>query len=136
MLFASFDFVVFFLPVLLAYWLLAKRPVLRWLWLLGASYFFYAWWRADFAALLLFSTAVGWLGGRAMEKARAPGPRLWILLGTLAFNIGQLVFFKYLGFFARSFTDAFAGLGIAVDVRFTDLVLPVGISFYTFQSLT
>ena len=134
MLFNSIEFVVFFVVVYGLYLVLSHRAqnVL----LLLASYLFYGWWDWRFLSLIWLSTLVDYLAGLGMERAPTQKRRkLWLLL-SLAFNLGLLGTFKYMGFFARSFADAFAGLGIAVDVRFTDLVLPVGISFYTFQSLT
>jgi len=134
MLFNSIEFVVFFIVVYGLYLVLSHRAqnVL----ILLASYLFYGWWDWRFLSLIWLSTTVDYLAGLGMENAPTQKRRkLWLLL-SLAFNLGLLGTFKYMGFFARSFSDAFAGLGIAVDVRFTDLVLPVGISFYTFQSLT
>lgn len=134
MLFNSIEFVVFFVVVYGLYLVLSHRAqnVL----LLLASYLFYGWWDWRFLSLIWLSTLVDYLAGLGMERAPTQQRRkLWLLL-SLAFNLGLLGTFKYMGFFARSFADAFAGLGIAVDLRFTDLVLPVGISFYTFQSLT
>jgi alginate O-acetyltransferase complex protein AlgI len=134
MLFNSIEFVAFFIAVYGLYLVLSHRSqnVL----VLLASYLFYGWWDWRFLSLIWISTAVDFLAGLGMEHAPTQKRRkLWLLL-SLAFNLGLLGTFKYMGFFARSFADAFAGLGIEVDVRFTDMVLPVGISFYTFQSLT
>lgn len=134
MLFNSVEFAVFFVLVYVAYLALTRRAqnVL----VLLASYLFYGWWDWRFLSLVWLSTLVDYLAALGMERAQSvPRRRLW-LLSSLAFNLGLLGTFKYLGFFARSLADAFAQLGVTLDVRFTELVLPVGISFYTFQSLT
>ncbi len=134
MLFNSVEFLVFFLVVYALYLVLKRRQqnVL----VLLASYLFYGWWDWRFLSLIWLSTLVDYFAGLGMEGAPTQKRRkLWLML-SLAFNLGLLGTFKYMGFFARSLAEAFAQLGYQVDVRFTDLVLPVGISFYTFQSLT
>src|SRR6187399_1033184 len=113
MLFNSIEFVVFFVVVYGLYLVLSHRAqnVL----LLLASYLFYGWWDWRFLSLIWLSTLVDYLAGLGMERAPTQKRRkLWLLL-SLAFNLGLLGTFKYMGFFARSFADAFAGLGIAVD---------------------
>ncbi|MEY2933303.1 MAG: hypothetical protein RL033_4052 [Pseudomonadota bacterium] len=134
MLFNSVEFVVFFAVVYTAYLALERRAqnVL----VLLASYLFYGWWDWRFLSLIWLSTIVDFLAALGMERApHRERRRLWLLL-SLGFNLGLLGTFKYLGFFASSLSDALAPLGYTLDLRFSELVLPVGISFYTFQSLT
>src|SRR6185503_12452405 len=100
MLFNSLAFLIFFPVVAIAYYLMPHRA--RAPWLLAASYFFYAWWRADFAALLLLATAAGYGAGIALEGAPEGKRRDRILIGALLLNVGLLFGFKYLGFFNDS----------------------------------
>ncbi|MEY4544699.1 MAG: hypothetical protein RL685_894 [Pseudomonadota bacterium] len=134
MLFNSVEFLVFFAVVYGLYLVLSHRAqnVL----LLVASYLFYGFWDWRFLGLIAASTTVDFLLGRALEDTQQPARRRRLLCVSLLFNLGVLATFKYAGFFARSFMDAFASLGVAADLRFAELVLPVGISFYTFQSLS
>ncbi len=145
MLFASFDFVLFIVPVLLAYWLLAKRPVLRLLMLLGASYFFYCasakpptgpwptpWY---YVGLIAFSTVMDYLVARRISVARTRSQRNLALSVSLVGNLGMLAYFKYAGFALEVTGEVFHLLGIPIRVPSLHLALPIGISFYTFQSL-
>ncbi|MEM9458659.1 MAG: MBOAT family O-acyltransferase [Myxococcota bacterium] len=157
MLFPTFDFLLFALPVLIGFWALAERPVARVLFLLVASYFFYmAGPKTDplpapwyFAGLLLFSTVLDFIAGGAIhrqseaaeskdEAVRGRARRiqnLW-LVASLVGNLGLLGYFKYANFFIEAFTDVAGTLGISVPPLHLDVVLPLGISFYTFQSLS
>jgi alginate O-acetyltransferase complex protein AlgI len=133
-LFNSFDFAVFLVVVLLAYWRLPEER--RWPLLLVASYYFYMCWRPEYAVLILFSTAVDYLAGLRMAATpRAGRKRLWLVL-SLTCNLGLLFVFKYLDFLLRSIGFAAAAAGQEIEVPRVDLLLPVGISFYTFQSLS
>jgi len=110
------------------------------LFLLMASYIFYGFWDWRFLSLIVVSTLVDFFCGRRMAEL-ADGPRdaparkrlMYISLGT---NLGLLGFFKYFGFFVASAVDALGTLGVEADVRILSVVLPVGISFYTFQTLS
>ena len=136
MLFNSGDFLLFFATVFGLY-LVLRRPAQNWL-LLGASYVFYGYWDARFLALIAISTLVDYAAGRGIESARARGDaratRRW-LAASLATNLGILGFFKYFDFFSESSAALLAGLGWAADPLTLDVILPVGISFYTFQTL-
>lgn len=134
MLFNSVEFLVFFVVVYGMYVVLRHRQQ-NWM-LLGASYLFYGWWDWRFLTLIWLSTAVDYVVAKAMDDTPDPRRKRYMLLVSLVFNLGLLGAFKYAGFFARSFMDAFASIGYSVDLRFAELVLPVGISFYTFQSLS
>ncbi len=136
MLFNSLEFTIFLPIVFLLYWLLARSVKQQNLLLLVASYIFYAWWDWRFLALLWFSSCVDYYVGLALSRStRLLNRRL--LLGTSIFvNIGLLLFFKYVNFFADSFVDAFTLLGRSFEVQRLYIILPVGISFYTFQTLS
>lgn len=146
MLFASFDFVLFFLPVLLGYWLLARRPRARWVLLLCSSYFFYcasakppsgAWptpWY--FVGLIVGSTIVDYLVAIAISKASRQGLRNLALSVSLVGNLGMLGYFKYSGFLLEAVNDVARVAGFDAALPVLRVALPIGISFYTFQSLS
>ena len=135
MIFNSLVFVLFFAVVLVVNSLLRQWGA-RKLWLLVVSYLFYAAWNPPFVVLLWLSTVVDWFVGKAMFKAETKSKKkrlLWISLGV---NLGLLAYFKYAGFFVAS-TEALLGFGgIAVEWGVPDIILPMGISFYTFQTLS
>lgn len=132
MLFNSFVFAVFLPIVFCLYWLL--RPVgLRWQngVLLVASYIFYGWWDYRFLVLLFITSATDFLVGVRMDKTESDTARRWWLCFSLAANLTVLGFFKYYDFFAGSLAHI-----TGWDMHFLKVVLPVGISFYTFQSMS
>ncbi len=134
MVFDSFVFAVFFVVVLILYYLLSHR----WqnIMLLVASYVFYGYWDWRFLSLLFFSTLLDYGMGLGVYHARTlRGKRLY-LCGSLVGNLGCLGFFKYYNFFADSLKDALGAFGVHLDVTYLTIILPVGISFYTFQTLT
>jgi D-alanyl-lipoteichoic acid acyltransferase DltB (MBOAT superfamily) len=132
MLFNTLPFAVFFCFVWAIYVALPHRA--QNVFLLLASWFFYAVWNFKLLALLVGSTACGYFIGLRVEKAVGAGKKRWLLLG-LAVDLGVLGLFKYFDFFAASAADVLAALGIHVSPPALKLVLPVGISFYTFQSI-
>ena len=129
-------YIWFLLIVFAGNWALISRQRLRIVWLLAASYTFYASWNYQLLVLILFSTVldytVGWKIHRA-ESRRAK--KLWLSLSLIG-NLGVLGLFKYADFFLRSFEHASHLFGSGMEVPLTHLVLPVGISFYTFQTLS
>ena len=136
MTFNSWPF-LFFLPlVFLVYWGLAKR--LRWqnLFLVVASYVFYGWWDYRFLILILITTLSSYASGFLLERQRKRSTRRWLVAANLILNLGVLACFKYFNFFADTLQAFAATLGVGLDVPTLRLVLPVGISFYTFQSLS
>ena len=157
MLFPTFDFLVFIVPVLLIFWAAAGRPVTRVVFLLGASYFFYMagpkldppgtpWY---YAGLLVFSTVLDFVCGHAMHRhagaadspdvdvaARAKRLRNAYLGASLVGNLGLLAYFKYTDLFFALGTDVCEALGVPFAAPTVRTLLPVGISFYTFQSLS
>ncbi len=137
MLFNSADF-AFFLPAVLILYLLLRPAGLRAqnLWLLIASYIFYGWWDWRFLFLLFGTTLNDYLVGLGLERVESPTRRRALLMLSIGVNLGVLGFFKYYNFFVTSFVDAFAGIGIHLSAPTLRVILPVGISFYTFQALT
>ena len=136
MLFNSLPFFLFFPIVFVVYWLLSKYRVLQNVLLLVASYVFYGWWDPRFLILIFISSLADYLIGLQLSKASSKGGRkAWLGL-SLAVNLGVLGYFKYADFFINSFVEAFASLGMDLSVPTLQIILPVGISFYTFQTLS
>lgn len=133
MLFNSTGFLVFFPVTVLVYFALPHR--VRYLWLLAASYFFYMCWNAKYALLILFSTAVTYLSGILLERADEQRKKKAILALSLIANLAVLFFFKYFNFAARTLESLMGLFGVKLCAARTDVLLPVGISFYTFQAL-
>ncbi len=132
MLFTQPIFLVFFLAVFAVSWL-ERSNGRRKVWLLIASYVFYAGWDWRFLSLIAISTLVDYVAALALERTEAPGRRrIWLILSCLT-NLGILGFFKYYNFFIDSVA---AVLGSEADDRALEIVLPVGISFFTFQSMS
>ena len=137
MLFNSIDF-AFFLPVVfLIYWFFTQRDLrLRNLFIVLASYVFYGWWDWRFLSLIFFSTVVDYALALLIFRAQLPWVRKGLLWLSLLANLGLLGFFKYYNFFVASFAEAFSFFGTSVQVDTLHIILPVGISFYTFQTLS
>ncbi|MFT7486387.1 MAG: alginate O-acetyltransferase complex protein AlgI [Candidatus Paceibacteria bacterium] len=135
MVFGSAIFLYAFLPLFLAVYYLSPKK-LRTLVVALASYVFYGWWRPDFVSLMLISTVVDFVSGRRITAARAGGGRgkAWVTLSVVV-NLGLLAYFKYANFGVESLNTMLAGAGYE-DVKWTSVILPVGISFYTFQTLS
>lgn len=129
MLFNSYTF-LFFLPIVFAiYWLLNKRSlVFQNVFLVAASYLFYGWWDWRFLSLIIISTLVDFFVSWNITKAK-----LWL---SIIVNLGFLGFFKYYNFFIDSWIDAWASVGVEMHASSLNIILPVGISFYTFQTLS
>ncbi len=134
MLFNSIAFGVFLPVVLTLYWVAAPR--FRNSIVLVASYFFYGMWDWRFLSLLAISTVVDYTIGRRLEVAEGAHARRVLLIASLAVNLGILGTFKYLNFFVDSFVDLVGRTGVEPNRPFLQVVLPVGISFYTFQTLS
>ena len=134
MLFNSLEFGVFFAAVFALTLVLPRRAQNRML--LAASYVFYAAWDWRFLSLLVISTIVDYTLGLRMAATTDPGRRRRLVSASLLTNLGILGFFKYADFFAASLTDLFALFGVTLPSFALRVVLPVGISFYTFQTLS
>lgn len=134
MLFNSFSFLLFFPVVTLIYFLVPHK--IRYLWLLGASYFFYMSWNPKYALLIATSTVITYLSGLLIDRSKSRFRRkLWVGL-SFASNLAILFFFKYFDFAVSNLGRAMAGMGIEFIQPTFDVILPVGISFYTFQALS
>ena len=132
MLFNSLPFLVFFPCVFVLYYALPFR--LQKYMLLLASYYFYMCWKPEFIVLILFSTLVDYCCGLGM--ARCPKRKKWLLAVSLTMNLGLLFFFKYLNFFGETLTALCKAVSIPFSAPALSIILPVGISFYTFQTLS
>lgn len=134
MLFHSFDFLLFFPIVVGVYFALPRRY--RWGLLLGASYYFYACWKPEYLLLIVLSTLIDyWAGLQMGRQSERSGRRPYLILSLLS-NLGLLFGFKYLDFFSESIESVFNALNLFYGVPSFDILLPVGISFYTFQTLS
>lgn len=137
MLFPTLDFGVFFLVVFAVSWALSAQLDLRKAFLVGASYFFYGYWDWRFCFLLLGSSLINYLAGRVIDRPGAsPVLRKWVLRGAIVANLGSLGFFKYYEFFIASLNEMMWDLGLQRELPFLEIILPVGISFFTFQGIS
>ncbi len=137
MAFNSIAFVVFFILVLWLYWgVFSKRLGLQNLFLLAASYLFYAWWDWRFLGLILLSSFTDYTIGIGIEQASSKKLKKGLLLISLAVNLGILAIFKYFNFFIAAFAECLTQLGLQPHSPVLNVLLPVGISFYTFQTLS
>ncbi len=134
MLFNSYSFLVVFPVVVLIHFLLPKK--VQYLWLLATSYYFYMNWDARYVLLLLFSTAVTYASGLIMEQAQTDKGRKMAVAISFVLNIGVLFFFKYFNFAIDSVNLVLSQIHLSVPKPDFQLLLPVGISFYTFQALS
>jgi alginate O-acetyltransferase complex protein AlgI len=135
MTFISFEFIIFFIIVFIIYFSVNHRW--RWVLLLSLSYFFYMYWNASYIVLIVASTLVDYFVALQLDATDPTQlKRRKILLSTsITINLGILFFFKYFNFFNTSVADALHQLGISYTPSTLDVLLPVGISFYTFQSM-
>lgn len=134
MIFNSFEFFVFLAVVVAAYWSLRRRG--QNLLLLVASYVFYGWWDYRFLSLIMISTLADFFIAQGVERTSADRVRRRWLLASLGVNLGILGFFKYFDFFIESAAGLLETIGVAVHPPLLAIVLPVGISFYTFQTIS
>jgi D-alanyl-lipoteichoic acid acyltransferase DltB (MBOAT superfamily) len=137
MLFNSIDFAIFLPVVFFLYWFVTNKNIrIQNLLLVIASYLFYGWWDWRFLALILFSTIVDYLVGLGLGKEKNQSKRKYLLYISIIVNLGFLGFFKYYNFFLENLISAFTFFGSPLEVRTLNIILPVGISFYTFQTLS
>lgn len=137
MLFTSFAYLVFLPVVFMLYWLMQRSTKAQNLLLLAASYTFYGWWDAKLLLLIIGMTVATYGAGAALGmNGKSRTFRLLVCGTAVTVCLGVLITFKYFDFFARSMEEALALAGINCDVVTLNLVLPAGISFYTFQSLS
>lgn len=133
MLFNSLKFILFFPLAAGGYFVLPQK--LKNLFLLAASYFFYMCWNPKYALLMLFSTLVTWGAGLLLPHAKTMRGKKWVVAASLAANFGVLILFKYAGFLLENLNALLGLLGLGAVGQGFSLLLPVGISFYTFQAI-
>ncbi|MBT6383728.1 MAG: MBOAT family protein [Flavobacteriales bacterium] len=137
MLFNSIDFAVFLPIVFILYWFLFKSNLkLQNLLIVVSSYVFYGWWDWRVLSLIVFSTAVDYTVGQYLRNEENQLRRKVLLWTSILVNLGFLCLFKYYNFFIDNFTAAFSFFGTEISASSLDIILPVGISFYTFQTLS
>jgi D-alanyl-lipoteichoic acid acyltransferase DltB (MBOAT superfamily) len=137
MLFNSLDFAIFLPIVFVLYWFVVNKNLKHQNILIAlASYVFYGWWDWRFLALILFSTLVDYVIGVSLGKEQNINKRKILLWISILVNLGFLGFFKYYNFFLDNFKSAFTFFGSEINSNSLNIILPVGISFYTFQTLS
>jgi D-alanyl-lipoteichoic acid acyltransferase DltB (MBOAT superfamily) len=137
MLFNSLDFAIFLPIVFVLYWFVVNKNLKQQNILIAvASYVFYGWWDWRFLALILFSTLVDYVVGVSLGKEQNLNKRKILLWISILVNLGFLGFFKYYNFFLDNFKSAFTFFGSEINTNSLNIILPVGISFYTFQTLS
>jgi alginate O-acetyltransferase complex protein AlgI len=137
MLFNSIDFAIFLPIVFILYWFVTNKNLkLQNLLIVVASYLFYGWWDYRFLSLILFSTIVDYSVGIGLLKQENKTKRKILLWTSILVNLGFLGFFKYYNFFLDNFITAFSFFGTEIKANSLNIILPVGISFYTFQTLS
>lgn len=136
MLFNSIEY-LFFLPIVfLLYWLVFKRLRVQNSFILGASYLFYGWWDWRFLVLIALTTLLSFLSGILIERYHGRSASKWFLWSNVFVNLAILGLFKYFNFFTTNLQALLSPLGVHLDSITVNLILPVGISFYTFQALS
>lgn len=136
MFFNSLDFAVFFPIVFVLYWLVSKNLTLRNILILVSSYVFYGWWDWRFLFLIAISSLIDFFVGKKLGETEDVKKRKMFLYLSLFVNLGFLFYFKYTNFFIDTFVDSFKLFGKTLEVSSLNIILPVGISFYTFQTLS
>jgi alginate O-acetyltransferase complex protein AlgI len=134
MLFCSQQFLAFFSAVFVLYWMLPWQRCRVWL-LLVASFFFYASWNKWLAGIICLSTAIDYAIARGMQADSSCCRRKLLLALSLAVNLGLLCYFKYVNFFLRSVEEGLHALGSQASLPVLQVILPIGISFYTFEAI-
>tara|TARA_R110002033_G_scaffold11161_4_gene35716 strand:+ start:1054 stop:2499 length:1446 start_codon:yes stop_codon:yes gene_type:complete len=136
MLFNSIDFAIFIPIVFILYWFVFRSLKSQNVLLIIASYVFYAWWDWRFLGLIIVSTLIDYSIGLAIDKQQKKKSKKTLLTLSILLNLGILGFFKYYNFFIENFKAAFQLFGRDLDINYLNIILPVGISFYTFQTMS
>jgi alginate O-acetyltransferase complex protein AlgI len=137
MLFNSYSFLFGFLPCVLAgWWGLARWKPVRLAFLTGASWFFYAWWDWRYLPVLILATSVDYATALWIARSEVENRRRMLLAASLATNLGILAYFKYAGFLFGSLNGIAEALGLGAQLPLLHVLLPIGISFYTFNSMS
>lgn len=137
MLFNSLDFAIFLPIVFVLYWFIVEKHLkIQNALIVVVSYVFYGWWDWRFLSLIIFSTLVDYLIGQKLRTENNQSKRKILLWTSILVNLGFLGFFKYYNFFLENFVSAFSTFGLQINANSIKIILPVGISFYTFQTLS
>ena len=137
MLFNSIDFAIFLPIVFILYWFVANKNLkFQNFLIVAASYVFYGWWDWRFLSLILFSTIIDYSVGLSLKKEENQFKRKLFLWISILVNLGFLGFFKYYNFLVDNFITAFSLFGTEIKANTLNIILLVGISFYTFQTLS
>ena len=138
MIFNSIEFIIFFITVFILYWFVFNKSLKHQNFLiLSSSYFFYAWWDYRFLSLIIITTLVDYFVGININKSISQKRKKFLFLFSIVFNLSLLGFFKYFNFFIDSWIDLFLYLGYEIkSISTLEIILPVGISFYTFQTMS
>src|SRR5690554_6216359 len=137
MLFNSLDFAIFLPIVFILYWFVVNKNLKHQnLLIVIASYVFYGWWDWRFLSLIIFSILVDYIIGQKLRNEEKQANRKILLWTSIIVNLGFLGFFKYYNFFLENFVSAFTFFGMEINANSLNIILPVGISFYTFQTLS
>ena len=136
MLFPTLAFGIFFLFVYFTAWSLDRENGRRKIFLLLASWFFYAQWDWRFVGLLIASAILNWGVAALIASSDSPGRRKWLVARGVAINLTILGFFKYYGFFVEQAIELLNQFGWERDAPLLQIVLPIGISFFTFQGIS
>lgn len=134
MLFNSLDFMIFFPIVVLGFFIIPKK--IRYIWLLVASYYFYMCWNAEYALLIGVSTLITYISGLLLGKFQKSGLRKLVVALSFISNLGILIFYKYFDFILENINVMLQKMDVQMVSNPFDIILPVGISFYTFQALS
>ena len=134
MLFNSFLFAIFLPIVFCCYWSLPHK--FRWAWLLLTSYYFYMSWNSKYIFLIIFTTVVSYVAAIRLERTDEQSQKKVIVLSAVFFCLGVLFYFKYFNFLSQSLCGLIELFAIKLHPVTVDVLLPVGISFYTFQTLS
>ena len=136
MLFPTIQFAVFLTVVFAGNWLLMRRPLAWRGFMLAASYIFYGFWDWRFSVLLAAATGVNWWFAREIARSESDRRRRMLLRGAIVFDLGLLGFFKYYGFMVDSVADVLESFGLEPELLLLEIILPVGISFFTFVGIS
>ncbi|MGZ5862094.1 MAG: MBOAT family O-acyltransferase [Methyloceanibacter sp.] len=136
MLFPTLSFGIFFLIVFAIAWELSTWPQTRKAFLVAVSYVFYGFWDWRFTALLATSSLINYAAGRLLAITVSDKGRRQLVAAAIALNLGILGFFKYYGFFMESLSDLLTRVGLERDLPFLEIILPIGISFFTFHGIS
>ena len=136
MLFNSIEFACFFVLVFIFYWFVLDKLKVQNYFILFASYLFYGWWDWRFLLLIFFSTLLDFLLGALLYKSNNESQRKYLLWTSVSLNLGLLGVFKYYNFFVDNLVSGLSFLGVSTSFNTLQLILPVGISFYTFQTMS